>query len=303
MANMVLPNFLVIGAEKGGTTWLHTQLKKHPDIFLPNSKEVHFFNKYNSNFVAHDYFKFGLNWYCNFFKDYKKQKAIGEVTPMYICDAEAPLRIKQTLPDVKLIAILRNPVQRAYSHYWMAKHKNHTALSFDGVIEQEEPRFIKRGLYYQQLKTYYELFKPQQIMVLFYEELFKDPAYWLLQICKFLEVNNDYYENDKSIHDKVFQSSAYKSAFFLNKQNYIVHQMRRNKALSYLLNWLKLKGVSDKIKSMNTVEKSYVQISENNAITLQDYYQKDLKALSSLLKRELPFRFSGTNVFYDEQTN
>src|SRR5690348_11928752 len=100
MANPVLPNFLVIGVEKGGTTWLHTQLKKHPEIFLPNTKEVHFFNKYNSNFVAHDYFKFGLDWYREFFKDYEGQQAIGEVTPMYICDAEAPLRIKQTLPDV-----------------------------------------------------------------------------------------------------------------------------------------------------------------------------------------------------------
>jgi len=118
-----LPNFLVIGVEKGGTTWLHAQLKKHPEIFLPQSKEIHFFNKYNSNLIKHDYFQLGINWYADFFKQYKGQKVIGEVTPMYICDPEAPLRIQQTLPNVKLIAILRDPVRRAYSHYWMAKQK------------------------------------------------------------------------------------------------------------------------------------------------------------------------------------
>jgi sulfotransferase family protein len=291
MDNTALPNFLIIGVEKGGTTWLHTQLKKHPDIFLPNTKEVHFFNKYNSNFVAYDYYKYGLNWYRRFFKGYNGQKAIGEVTPMYICDAEAPLRIKATLPGVKLIVMLRNPVQRAYSHYWMAKHKNHIALSFKKVIEQEEPRFIQRGLYYKQLKIYYELFHSHQIMVLFYDEVFKSPDYWLSQICKFLEVTDSYYQSDTSIHDKVFQASAYKSSFLLNKQNYIVHQMRKNKALSHVLNWLKRKGFSDQIKNWNVVEKSYGEMSESDAIILQHYYEKDLKDLSSLLKRELPFRF------------
>jgi len=290
MANLVLPNFLVIGVEKGGTTWLHTQLKKHPEIFLPNTKEVHFFNKYNSNFVAHDYFKFGLDWYREFFKEYEGQQAIGEVTPMYICDPEAPLRIKQTLPDVKLIVMLRNPVHRAYSHYWMAKQKNHTKLTFKEVIEQEEPRFIQRGLYHKQLKVYYELFAPQQIMVLFYDEVFKKPEYWLSEICKFLGINDSFYQNDDSLHEKVFQSSAYRSAALLNKQNYLVHKMRKSKVLSSMLNWLKRRGLSDKVKKLNAVEKPYEKISEVDAITLQHYYHEDLTALSSLLNKELPFQ-------------
>ena len=290
MANPVLPNFLIIGVEKGGTTWLHTQLRKHPDIFLPQTKEIHFFNKYNSNFVDHDYFKLGLNWYQEFFKEYKGQHAIGEVTPMYICDPEAPLRIKQTLPDVKLIAMLRNPVQRAYSHYWMAKQKDHTTLTFREVIEQKEPRFIERGQYYKQLKVYYELFDSRQIMVLFYDEVFDNPEYWLSEVCKFLGVNDSYYQNDSSLKEKVFEASAYKSAALLNKQNRLIHKMRKNKVLSSMLNWLKRKGFSDKIKKMNTVEKPYEKINESDSLTLQNYYYEDLKALSLLLNRELPFK-------------
>src|SRR4051812_23905676 len=123
MSSPPLPNFLVIGVEKGGTTWLHAQLKKHPQIFLPDTKEIHFFNKYSSNLIERDYFKLGIGWYLDFFKPYNGQRAIGEVTPMYICDSEAPLRIQKTLLSVRLIAILRNPVDRAYSHYWMAKNK------------------------------------------------------------------------------------------------------------------------------------------------------------------------------------
>ena len=291
MADLALPNFLIIGVEKGGTTWLHAQLKKHPDIFLPRTKELHFFNKYNSNFVAHDYFQFGLNWYMKFYKEYQGQHAIGDVTPMYICDPEAPARIKATLPNVKIIAMLRNPVQRAYSHYWMAKNKNHTTLTFQEVIEQKEPRFIKRGLYYKQLKIYYDLFDPAQIMVLFYDEVFKNPEYWLSQVCKFLEVDNSFYQNDDSIREKVFESSAYKSSFLLNKQNYLVHEMRKNKLFSSVLDWLKRKGFSDRVKKLNTEEKPYEKMIESDAVNLQNYYREDVKALSSLLNREIPFQF------------
>jgi hypothetical protein len=285
-----LPNFLVIGAEKAGTTWLHQQLKKHPEIFLPETKEIHFFNKYSSNLIKRDYFQLGIEWYADFFKQYTGEKAIGEVTPMYICDPEALLRIYQTLPHVKLIVILRDPVHRAYSHYWMAKQKNHTKLTFREIIKQKEPRFIGRGLYYKQLKVCYELFQPEQIMVLFYEEVFKDSEYWLIQICKFLVVDDSFYSNNPIVDDeKVFPASGYKSAVLLSLQNKIIHTMRRNKLLGRMVSWFKQHGISDRLKKLNTVEKPYNAINEEDAIMLYDFYEEDMQALSLLLKRELPF--------------
>jgi len=288
MAKIFLPNFLVIGVEKGGTTWLHTQLKNHPEIFLPATKEVHFFNKYNSNFVEHNYFQSGIEWYAEFFKKCRGEKAVGEVTPMYICDPEARFRIKKTLPDVKLIAILRNPIYRAYSHYWMARYKNHTKLTFREAIEQREPRFIERGLYYKQLKGYFQLFHSTQILIVFYEEVFSNTKFWLSEICRFLEVDPCFYSNSFT-EEKVFQSSAYRSPFLLNKQNYLVHQMRKNKLLSTTLNWLKRNGISDKIKRLNTMETPYEKISSEDFNLLQDYYCKDIESLSALLNRQLPF--------------
>lgn len=289
MLNRILPNFLVIGAEKAGTTWLHAQLKKHPEIFLPATKEVHFFNKYDSNLNIRDHFKLGMAWYTDFFSKYNEEKAVGEVTPMYLCDPEAPLRIKQILPEVKLIAILRDPVKRAYSHYNMALNKQHTDLSFIQIIQNEDTRFIKRGLYYPQLKQYYDLFKEEQMMVIFYEEVFKDPLYWLTQICTFLGVNADFYKTDQSIYDKVYQAPAYKSPGLLNIQNKFVHTMRRNRRLGKLLNWVKEKGFSDKIKKLNITEQPYKKLDDEAAKSLKKYYDADLEQLALLLKQELPF--------------
>lgn len=290
MANQTLPNFLVIGTEKGGTTWLYQQLKKHPDIFLPESKELHFFNRYSSNLADRNNFKLGLRWYGDFFNGYNGQRAIGEVTPMYICDPEAPARIKDTLPGVKLIAVLRNPVNRAYSHYWMAKNKNHVKASFKEIIEQEEPRFIKRGLYYEQLRVYYTLFRPEEIMVVFYEEVFENPSYWMAELSDFLGIDGSFYnENDISLHEKVYQSAGYKSTALLNAKNFITQKLRRNRSTGKIIDFFKRQGIGKILKKVNSVEKQYEKINEEDAARLRDYYSDDLKKLAILINKPLPF--------------
>ncbi len=287
----VLPNFLVIGVEKGGTTWLHAQLKKHPDIFVPATKEVHFFNRYNSNFKERNHFELGLKWYQDFFADYNNEKAVGEITPMYICDTEAPARIKATLPNVKIIAMLRNPVNRAYSHYWMAKNKGHITGSFNEIINRCEPKIIERGLYCQQLKKYTSLFAAHQLKVLFYEDVFADPKYWLKEICTFLNVDEDFFENDDLVFDKVFEASNYKSSGLLNLQNRIVHALRRNRQISRLLNSLKKSGFSDKVKQVNRVEDKYDKIFAEDKLLLETYYRADVHCLEDLLQRKAPWNF------------
>jgi hypothetical protein len=257
---------------------------------VPDTKEVHFFNKYNSNFIERDNYKLGLKWYSDFFAKYTGQKACGEITPMYICDAEAPARIKKEIPDVKIIAMLRNPVNRAYSHYWMAKNKDHTNLTFDEVIEQQEPRFIKRGLYAEQLAKYYELFPAEQVKVVFYEQVMDDPEFWLADICKFIGVDSDFYNGNEEIKKKVFEASAYKSAALLNLQNKVIHKLRRNRTIGKLLNWVKSTGVTNTIKKANRVEQSYEKINAEQTKKLQSYYSSDLEKLSVLLNLKIPYQ-------------
>src|SRR4051794_13012479 len=109
---MSLPNFLVVGAQRSGTTIFHQILLTHSEIYVPSRrKEIHFFDRY---------FDRGLNWYKSYFPPENaaaRYSAIGEVTPDYLAIPEVPARIHATLPNCRLIFILRNPIERAYSWY------------------------------------------------------------------------------------------------------------------------------------------------------------------------------------------
>ena len=108
---MTLPNFLVIGAQRGGTTLLHRVLDRHPEVYVPQRrKEVHFFDWYYDR---------GADWYAGFFpcEQADEYRAVGEVTPDYLFDPHAPGRIRAVLPHCRFVASLRDPIQRAFSWY------------------------------------------------------------------------------------------------------------------------------------------------------------------------------------------
>ncbi|MBA3731354.1 MAG: sulfotransferase domain-containing protein, partial [Gammaproteobacteria bacterium] len=107
----MLPNFLIIGASRCGTTWMANNIKSHPDVFMPPKKELHFFDAS---------FDKGWDYYASFFPDKKcaRYRAIGEATPAYLYMPQVARLIKSRLPDVKMIVSLRNPIDRAYSQYW-----------------------------------------------------------------------------------------------------------------------------------------------------------------------------------------
>ncbi len=197
---MTLPNFLIIGAQKAGSSWLAYNLRQHPDIFMPNS-EIYFFNKQEN-------FSQGIEWYENYFTKVQGEKLVGEKTPGYISNPDACQRIYQTLPEVKLIAILRNPVKRAISAINHHRRRGRISplldintlllgiLSGDNKYSTQESsyQFIARGKYYSQLKTYYDYFREDQILVLTLEEDIVDrPALTLKKVCNFLGVDSSFH--------------------------------------------------------------------------------------------------------------
>lgn len=103
------PNFLGVGASKSATSWVHTCMEEHPEIFVPSEKEIHFFN-YN--------YEKGFDWYESFFHEGIGKKAIGEISG-YLITPGVPQRIYDYNPDMRLLFFLRNPIDRAYSHYCM----------------------------------------------------------------------------------------------------------------------------------------------------------------------------------------
>lgn len=278
----VKPNFLVIGAEKSGTTWLYNKLSRHSEIYLPLTKECHFFNQYNSNLeVNNNYSKLGWDWYQKFFSDIPQQaKAYGEVTPMYLCDPEAPQRIAQDLPNIKLIYILRNPIERAYSHYWMAFRKGHIKKSFESVVVEKDPRIIQRGNYYEQLEKYYKLFPSKNIRGFVHEYFFRNSSQGLEYIYEFLGVAKEA-NFEESGHKKILASPKPKSQFVQKIIGITAKKMRSHPLTFSLLDWLKVNGIAPLIKAWNIDSEPYPPIDETLYYKLLDYYISDIERIET----------------------
>jgi len=179
-----LPNFLVIGAARSGSTWISRNLARHPDVFIPREKELHFFDRRYDE---------GIEAYRAHFRASGAEKAIGEATPAYLHTEAAAPRIRAHLPDAKLIACLRDPIDRLYSRYWNARGRfsHNKDVSFERKIE-EKPEFIREGYYAEHLQRFYALFPRDQLLVLLYDDLVSDPRGLLTRIYRFLGVDESF---------------------------------------------------------------------------------------------------------------
>jgi hypothetical protein len=199
-----LPHFLIIGAQKAGTTFLYDELVKHPQILGAMTKEVHFFDS--------NYHK-GTAWYRSFFPTpatlAARQAITGEASPSYLVHPHAARRVQALTPNVKLIVLLRDPVARAYSHYHHEVRLGYETLPFAAAIARERERlageyermvvdeaytspaclhfsYRMRGEYVTQLHQWYAHFPHEQILTLSAEELYRHPAVMLRAVLTFL---------------------------------------------------------------------------------------------------------------------
>lgn len=180
---MSLPDFLVVGAQRAGTTWLDRRLRSHPELYLPERrKEVHFFDWY---------FERGIAWYEDFFppeQEAERFGAVGEVTPAYLFEPEVPGRIHSVVPDCRIVAVLRDPVDRAYSQYGLAVRDQAEDRSFEAYF-RANPEVFDRGMYSVQLERYLELFPRSRVFVGLFEEMVGAPAAFLPELARFLGVS------------------------------------------------------------------------------------------------------------------
>lgn len=191
------PNFLILGAQKSGTSSLNYYLQEHPDIYM-HPKELHFFDDRD------DTFHFGAEYYKGFFAGVEEEQMVGECTPCYLFAADAPHRIHEILPKIRLITILRNPIDRAYSHYWKNIKNGREKKCFEEAIKLENERleidkwhylnfsYISRGLYVEQIERYFQFFNRDQMLFIFYDELAKQPEKVLFKIFQFLKVETSF---------------------------------------------------------------------------------------------------------------
>lgn len=188
----MLPNFLIIGAQKAATSWLATCLGEHPDVFIVGEKEIHFFNHY---------FDRGLAWYESHFESWSGQAAIGEATPGYINYPATPGRIQATLGNrVKFIASLRNPVDRAHSAFWHYVCRGDIPAEIDFLTAFRRgdqfglDRFglYDRGDYFEHLRRYFEYFPRENFLTLIYEEVLQDSQAAISNCLEFLDLDPNF---------------------------------------------------------------------------------------------------------------
>jgi len=200
-----MPNFLIIGAAKSGTSAVYAYLRQHPQIFCSATKEPGFFafegrqpafrgpgdRKYNRGCVT------DLGRYQELFSDADSQAAVGEASTVYLYNAEAPERIRRYLPTMKLLGILRNPVERAYSGYsFLVRDRLEPLSTFEEALAAEDARIAanwqhiwhhqRLGFYSAQLKRYFDLFPRDQIAIYLYDDFKAKPVAVIQDMFRFL---------------------------------------------------------------------------------------------------------------------
>ena len=195
MNKIQIPNFIIVGTMKSGTSSLADLLSLNNNIYIPE-KELHFFDNFGGYKKRWNH---GLDWYSKQFLNAEENQIIGEKTPTYSYLKDVPERILKTLPDIKLIWIFRNPIDRSYSNYWHAVINGTENKSFSYAINNEEQRikknvwfgYKKRSNYAEQVENYLKYFNLNKMHFITLEDLKENPEKVLRSTCSFLDVNFD----------------------------------------------------------------------------------------------------------------
>jgi hypothetical protein len=206
----LLPDFVIISVERGGTTSLYRYITAHPCVDPAFRKEVHYFDLNFTQGLPWYRAHFPTRWRAGWVLARRRHRLLtGEASPYYLYHPHVPDRIRETLPEVRLIALLRNPVERAYSHYQLNRRQGKEPLSFEEAIGSEEERlrgeyqrlvdeagyysekhykfgYLTRGVYVDPLRRWRERFPAERLLVLRSEDLYRDPRETLSQVYRFL---------------------------------------------------------------------------------------------------------------------
>lgn len=270
----VVPDFLFIGPDKAGSSWLYEVLRRVDGVFVAPAKDLYYFDRY---------YHMGADWYASQFSGAKEADAVGEISHDYLFSTVAAQRIRSDIPNVRLIVSLREPVSRAFSHYLYLRRSGLSSESFSDAIDNC-PELIAKSSYGRHLKCYMELFSTEQIHVAWFDQLVDDPLSYLNGILQFLSVPT---LDEVPVTGPVRPASAARSAALArfakagaNLARYfgmprLVSGVKHNRLVSNLL-----------YKEFRQAERP--RISSDERLKAAELLRSDVRLLESVLGKKLP---------------
>jgi hypothetical protein len=287
MVKRKLPNYIIPGAQKGGTTFLFNVLEQHPQICASGVKEVHFFD-IEENFAR------GLEYYSSFFNNSHDCPIVCEATPSYMMYPHIAERLYQALgPDLKLTFMLRHPVDRAFSQYAMSlagasAHRNLTMEDFPKILENSFASgavagFGPTGLYTAQLKRFWEFFPRENTQVLLFEEDVRgDIQTTLDKVCKFIGVSSYQFDTEVARNPAGVPKIKAINRMMFNENSPIKRAAKALVRSPFLRDRLR-----SRVLEMNLTPRKEELDPQQRIQLFNHYYKEDVAQLEELLGRDL----------------
>jgi hypothetical protein len=270
-----LPDFLVIGAAKAGTTWLVSCLRRHPDVFIP-LEEIHYWTR---NLEHRD----GVHsWYGRMFRDARRGQLVGENSNSYLMQPDAAELIARDLPGVKLVAILRNPIERAYSSYCMRLRYGDVSRDIFAWLDPagpDETELVSSSLYCQKLQPYLARFPRSQLHFALFDDIATSPETLLDALCQFLGIEPR--AGDMEIADRVNARDKHWPLPAVHRA------YARSAALRGLNRGIRGSWLHARIRALLSRPVVYPAFPDALRARLADYYRDDVARLAEIIGRDL----------------
>jgi hypothetical protein len=267
------PNFLFIGPDKAGSSWLHYVLGQHPDCYVPPAKDLYFFDRHYAR---------GWDWYAAHFRAAGSCRAVGELSHDYLFSPVAARRIAGDMPQARLITILREPVERSFSHYLYMIRSGRTRLPFEQALDQF-PELIHNSLYARHLQPYFELFERPRLGVFYFDELRRSPQSLARNILAFLDLPwSDALEVQRRV-----RTAAQPRSFVAARLAKRGADLARQAGLAAMVGRIKHSRLADALYRPYAPERMPAIAAATRA-ALQQEFAPDLAQLARLLPGERP---------------
>jgi len=283
-----MPNFFIVGAPKAGTTSLYRYLSEHPQVFMSKPKEVNFFSceeiekqgLYYNSFKVHT-----IDEYERLFNNADGKKTVGEASVSYLFYPNTPLKIKNLIPNAKIIILLREPVERAYSHYLMDKRLGLVDLDFDEIVYKKKKhkfldlyyqQYIELGLYFEQVFRYLSTFGENQVKIYLFDDIKNNLPKVLEDLFGFLEIDANL---------KIDPNKKY-NTFSMPKNNFIILLYSSN-IIRKIFNTIIPVSMKENVMNIFFEKVKKPKMNLETIRHLKKFYKSDLMKLENLIKKDL----------------